>query len=119
MMLREMGFGKGGMIAEKAMMTHKFIISMDGNGATCGRVAIALKSNSALLKYNSRHVLYYFRHLIPWRHYIPIDKDSDVEDIIRMELDNPGLFRFVASEGREFAERYLAKDIRLSNTPQA
>ena len=108
-LIRDLGFGNGVRIDGRAQMLHKFIISMDGNGATCSRVVIALKSNSVLLKYNSPHLLYYFHHLIPWRHYIPIASDHEVEDIVQMELDNPGLFRFIASEGRAFAERYLTK----------
>jgi hypothetical protein len=108
-LLREMGYGSGEFVPWKVQMMNKFIISMDGNGATCSRVAVALKSNSALLKYNSPHLLYYFSHLIPWRHYIPIEADSDIDGIVRMERAEPGLFRYVADEGRRFAEHYLTK----------
>jgi len=109
-LLRKMGFGNGPRIPWKSQMAHKFIISMDGNGATCSRVVIALKSNSVLLKYNSPHRLYYFSHLIPWQHYIPIETDRAVESIVQMDLDCPGLFRFIADEGCAFAERYLTKE---------
>jgi hypothetical protein len=61
---------------------RKYIISMDGNGACCSRICLALKSNSILLKYNSSSQLYYYNHLGPWIHYIPISKDRDVLNIL-------------------------------------
>jgi hypothetical protein len=86
---------------------HKFIISVDGNGATCSRVVIALKSNSALLKYHSPHHLYYFKGLVPWLHYVPIVENNDIENIIKIERECPGAFASIAEEGRRFAETYI------------
>jgi hypothetical protein len=88
----------------------RFLISMDGNGATCSRVVRALRSQAVLLKYNSDHILYYFHGLQPWLHYIPIAHDSDVEDLIRREAASPGLYRGIAEAGRDFAARYLTRD---------
>lgn len=106
--LRDLGFG-GPPIPWSEQFGHKFIISVDGNGATCSRVVIALGSNSALLKYNSPHHLYYFRGLLPWRHYIPIGADGDIETVIRMERECPGVFTSIAEEGRHFAASYLTR----------
>jgi hypothetical protein len=101
--LRDLGFG-GPQIQWSEQFAHKFIISVDGNGATCSRVVIALKSYSVLLKYDSPHHLYYFRGLLAWRHYVPIRVDSDIENIIRMERKGPRAFASIAEEGRYFAE---------------
>jgi len=109
-LLREMGYGRGERVPWKLQMMNRFIISMDGNGATCSRVAIALKSNSVLLKYHSPHMLYYFSHLVPWKHYIPIAADGDIDGIVQMEKNDPGTFRFIADQGRAFAGRYLTKE---------
>jgi predicted O-methyltransferase YrrM len=106
--LRDLGFG-GPPIQWSEQFAHKFIISVDGNGATCSRVVIALKSNSVLLKYDSPHHLYYFRGLLPWRHYVPIRVDSDIEKIIRMERKGLCAFASIAEEGRSFAETYLTR----------
>lgn len=88
----------------------RYLISIDGNGATCSRVAIALRSNSALVKYNSAHMLYYFHGLQPWVHYVPIRLDVQVEELV----DNAGATfdrdRGIATRGSEFAERYLSPD---------
>ncbi len=86
----------------------RMIISMDGNGATCSRVAMALLSNSVLLKYESDHVLSYFAGLQPWVHYVPIAHDSDVEKVIEMEARDPEWFAQIAADGRLFAQTYLS-----------
>jgi FkbM family methyltransferase len=91
-------------------LQNRFILSMDGNGATCSRVAIALKSNSVLCKYYSPHELYYFALMIPWVHYIPVAEDADVEVILEMERKRPGRFKEVAENGSKFFREYLVRD---------
>jgi hypothetical protein len=107
---RAMGFGDGVHVPWTEQFRHRFIISMDGNGATCSRVALALMSNSVLVKYASPHQLYYFSGLQPWRHYLPVASDEEVLRIVRLERERPGLFEPVARAGREFAEQYLTRD---------
>lgn len=89
---------------------NRFLISIDGNGATCSRVAIALRSNSVLLKYASNHVLYYFDGLRPWVHTIPIERHADIETVIRQERATPGLFAGIAEQSKQFAHTYLTRD---------
>lgn len=88
---------------------YRFILSMDGNGATCSRVAIGLLSHAALMKYASPHQLYYFGAMVPWRHFIPIEQDEDVPAIVEAERRHPMMFAQVAEEGRAFARRYLGR----------
>ena len=108
-LLRSMGFGDGRHVIWREQLQYKFVLSMDGNGATCSRVVVALRSNSVLVKYASPYVLYYFSQLVPWFHYIPVAADADVERVVAMERGRPGLFDSVARQGRTFAERYLNK----------
>ena len=88
---------------------YRFVLSMDGNGATCSRVVIGLLSNSALVKYDSPHQLYYFGALVPWRHFIPVSRDEDVPPVVEAERRQPMIFAHVAEEGRNFARRYLGR----------
>ena len=105
------GLGLGGEpVPWHEQFRYKFIISMDGNGATCSRVAIALKSSSVLLKYDSPYELYYFSGLTPWVHYIPIRDDKDVEEIVDAEEREPGIFEPIAREGSEFFRSYLTRE---------
>jgi hypothetical protein len=93
----------------KEQLQRKFILSIEGNGATCSRVVITLLSNSVLLKYNSESILYYFEGMQPWVHYVPVTDDSDVENIIDLEASNPALFKESAEAGRRFAMTYLTR----------
>ncbi len=81
---------------------------MDGNGATCSRLALGLKSNCVVLKYNSLYELYYFSILNPWIHYIPIEKDEDILNIIEFEKNNPGVFEKISSNSKVFFDNYLS-----------
>ena len=88
----------------------RFLISMDGNGATCSRVAVALASNGVLLKYDSDDMLYYFDGLVPYVHYVPIAEDSDVLAVLAAERLEPGRYLPVAEAGRLFASQYLTRE---------
>ncbi len=109
-LLMELPYCGGPTLSWSEQRAEKFLISMDGNGATCSRVAVALKSNSVLLKYESPHVLYYFAGLAPWTHYVPIAKHEDVNAAVALERDEPGFFAPVAANGRSFAETYLTRE---------
>jgi hypothetical protein len=95
---------------------YRFIISIDGNGATCSRVAIALHSNAVLLRYSSDHQLFYFGGLQPWLHYVPVASDRDVEQVIALEQGAPELFRQIAENGRRFAKTYLTAGALIAYT---
>ena len=67
-MVRALGV-TGSPASWKDQFSYRYLLSMDGNGATCSRVAIALKSRSVLIKYASDFQLFYFDGLVPgpWR----------------------------------------------------
>lgn len=113
--LEGQGFG-GARIGWHEQFRHKFLISMDGNGAACSRVAIALRSNCVLLKYESPHELYYFTGLQPWVHYIPIQQDQDVVWAIEAERSRPGIFKHIADAGKKFAEDFLTRQRAMEYT---
>lgn len=86
---------------------HRFLISMDGNGAACSRLVKGLLSNSVVIKYASAHELYYFPALEAGRDYLLAEHDADVERFIAIEAATPGTFKPIAAAGRQFAQRYL------------
>ena len=96
-------------IERSEQLKFKYLISLDGNGATCSRVAIALRSNSVLLKYASPHQLFYFQDMLPWVHYVPIDRDSDVERIIEDGTRRPERYRRIARNGGRFFLQHLQR----------
>ena len=117
-LLREMGFGDGIRVSWSQQLRHRFIISMDGNGASCGRIVRGLLSNSVLLKYDSPHMLYYFSGLQPWLHYVPISCDEDVVRTVEIELRHPGFFADIAQAGQRFARSLLSRDSAILYTSE-
>lgn len=96
----------------QAQYRHRFVISMDGNGAPWSRHYLGLRGRSALLAYRSPNLLYYHRGLTPGRHFVSIHQDQDVERVVAMEQANPGMFRGVGEAGAAFAATYLTHAMR-------
>lgn len=106
--LRSQGLGEPPMNWDEAFR-HKFIISIDGNGATCSRLAFAIDSTSVLLKYASDNILYWTDLLKPDVHYIPIYRDEQILDIVRHEYENRERYLMMTDSAREFADQFLAR----------
>ena len=90
-------------------MRYRHLISIDGNGATCSRVAIALHGHSTLLKYESDYELFYFKGLEPWVHFVPITRDADVETVVADGTRDPARYARLAREGRRFFRAHLSR----------
>lgn len=94
----------------------RFLICVDGNGASCSRVYRALRSNSVPLKFESKHVLHYFNELAPYKEYLPVYDPSQVIDFLRTEQAQPGYFESIARNGQQFADRYLTREALTTYT---
>ena len=97
---------------------NKFIISMDGNGATCSRVFLALKSNSVLMKYASHHQLFYFPLLRAYEHFLPIYNPKDVLYFIKMEKQLTDTYRKINANAKHFFNDFLCMDSLIQYTAQ-
>ncbi|MCX7099439.1 MAG: glycosyl transferase family 90 [Methylococcales bacterium] len=113
--LKNLGFGDDIRISYQDQFKHKFIISMDGNGATCSRVALTLKHKSILLKYDSDSILFYFKKLVPFYHYIPIKQNCDIENIVTIE-NNHELFSYIIKNANDFYEKNLTENALIEYT---
>jgi len=80
---------------------NKFIISVDGNGPTCTRVAVTLLSNSVLLKYNSNWITYYHRALRAYVNYIPISTNEEVDGALVNMQKNYSYYEQVQNRASE------------------
>jgi hypothetical protein len=97
-------------VSWRSQFRNRFLISMDGNGAACSRLAIGLKSQGAVIKYGSPHLLFYFPKMAPGREYIAVSSEADIERVVETEQASPGSYRAVADAGRLFFMRYLERD---------
>jgi len=103
------GYGNRNIRTNDDIYSNRFVLSLDGNGATCSRVMNTLSSNSILLKHKSESILYYFYGLREWEHYIPINNFSEVNDIVRNFKDNPESLRRITYAANRFNELFLTK----------
>lgn len=108
-MILEMDLGKQ-RIPWSEQFRHMFLLSMDGNGATCSRVVAAMKSNSVLVKYKSNSVLYYFSGMQDRKHFVSIERDDQVEDLLDEFELNPVVFHDIAQRSKEFYDTFLVKE---------
>ena len=109
--IRSLGLGER-IVSWPEQFTYKFLLSLDGNGAACQRIAVALKSNAAVLKYRSRSVLHYFHGLIAGTHYVPIDGNEEVLDLVADKTEY-ARYEEIAADGRDFFKRYLNRQATI------
>ena len=89
----------------EAQLENRYLISVDGNGATCSRVVNALRSGSVLLKSDSPHRLFYFDGLRPFEHYVPVNDLNEVEAVIAdLESGRLSAAAITAAANRFFRE---------------
>jgi hypothetical protein len=100
----------------KTQFESKLLLSMDGNGATCSRVAVALGSNSVLVKYDSPHRLYYFDGLEPGVHYVGVADHGEVEAVLDDLAVHPERYAEIARRSKDFHDTYLSKAAILEYT---
>ena len=95
-------------VAWTEQLKHRFLLSVDGNGATCSRVVKSLRSQGVLVKFRSEQELYYFPLMQAGRHFLDVGEASQVRQILRTEAQEPGHHLAVATAGQAFAARYLS-----------
>jgi hypothetical protein len=88
-------------------LQHRFILSMDGNGAACSRLVKGLMCNGVVIKFDSPYELYYFPALRAGSDYLLAENEQDVERLVDIETAHPGTFKEVAVSGQQFAAQYL------------
>ena len=94
-------------VSWEEQLRHRFIISMDGNGAACSRLVKGLFSNSVVIKLESPYELYYFPVLRAGYDYILAEDEESIERIVDSEIDHVAEYRKIAISGQQFAAKYL------------
>ncbi len=103
-----------GPIAWEEQLKRRFVLSMDGNGATCSRVVRTLASNSVLIKVNSPQLLFYFHGLAPFEHFLPAAEVSEIETWIRLDKDERIDRAGLTARANSFAADFLTRDAALA-----
>lgn len=87
---------------------HKYLIELDGYVAGTPGCAWKLLSNCAVFKHDSPFILWYFRVMKPWVHYIPVKSDlSDVFEKLNWAKTHDEEAKQIAENGRRFAKENI------------
>jgi len=61
---------------EDEMLSHKYLLSIDGHSAAWKRPNMIMASNSVLFKTTTKYYEWFYDGLVPWVNYIPVRPDT-------------------------------------------
>lgn len=97
-----------GHISPSESCKYKYLIDIDGNGATFHRYQWILRSNCVPIKQEDGDVQWFHSGLQPYIHYVPYKKDcSNLVETISWLRENDDSAEAIAQAGRQFALQYL------------
>lgn len=105
----------------KSINSFKYLIDIDGNSNAWSSLFLKLLSDSVVLKVESEggYKQWYYDRLIPWQHYVPVNKDlSDLQEkLIWLRDNDQKAKKIVSSSQRMMAsitfESQLSETIEL------
>lgn len=116
----DMPFNLANKMNREEQMRYKYMIYVDGHVAAY-RMAWMLKIGAVILFIESanNYQLWYFEKLVPWVHYVPVDKDlNNLEERIRWCQDKDEECKVMANNAKKFYLEYLTMDGILSYMEQ-
>jgi hypothetical protein len=86
------------------------LIDIEGNGYS-GRLKYLLWSHRPVIIVDRPHKEYFYEHLIPWTHYIPVKRDlSDLVENTTWIFNNYLKALEIAEQAYDFSKKYLTRD---------
>jgi len=86
----------------------KYQINIDGNSCAWNSMFLKLKSNAVVFHVETDRQQWYYQHLVPWVHYIPVRSDlSDLYDKLQWAIDNDNLAKTIAHNGTSLTRRII------------
>ncbi len=90
----------------KLINSFKYLIDVDGNSSAWSSLFLKLLSGSVVFKVESvaGYRQWYYDRLIPWQHYVPVDKDLfDLQEKLIWLRDNDQEAQRIAKYSQDFA----------------
>lgn len=105
---KSLPFGLVKELTPEQQSEYKYIINVDGH-VSAFRLSLELNMGSVILLVDSPWKMWYKDMIKPYVHYVPVKGDlSDIIDIIQWCRDNDDKCEEIASNAREFYNRYLS-----------
>jgi len=106
-------------LSTEKLFSHKYHIWLDGNVASFSNSGWRFYTGGAVLKHDSPYIQWYYRDMLPWVHYVPIQKDlSDLLDILFYLKDHDDLAEQIGKNGLQFAREHIAREANLAYLQQ-
>lgn len=85
-----------------SFLHYRFMLDADGYSCAWMSFFLKLMSGSVVLKIDSPIEQWYYRDLVPWKHYIPLSKDlSDLDHVYNWLITHDSQAREIALEGEK------------------
>ena len=89
---------------------YSILIDVEGGGWSA-RLKFMLWSHRPLMLVDRPHKEYFFEHLVPWVHYIPVKRDmSDLVEKTQWCFDNYGKALAIAENAYNFSKQHLTRE---------
>lgn len=94
---------------EDQIRNWRFHLDIEGTGYS-GRLKLLLSSPRVVLIQSRPFEEFFFSELIPWVHYVPVERDfSDLVRNLEILRANPALETSIINNARQFADRHLTR----------
>lgn len=92
---------------------YQLLIDIDGNSNSWPGFFMKLGSGSCVLKVSSKYNFFqwYYRHLRPWKHYVPVENETaDLEEKVRYLIANETVAEEIATNSCDFVHTKTAEE---------
>lgn len=91
---------------------YKYLMDIDGNCAPAPRCQLLLHSNSVVFKSVTDSMLWFYRVLKRYKHFIPIKEDlSDLFSQLKWAKNNDGECQKISKQAQQLAADYLTQEM--------
>ncbi len=95
---------------EEQVKRWRYLIDIEGYGYSA-RLKIFLSSGRVTFIQDRSEKEWFFEHLKPWEHYVPISHDlSDLKVNFQKVNSNSNLENFIIENARQFSNKFLTRD---------
>ena len=98
------------MTFQQQVARWQYLIDFAGYGYSA-RTKLLLSSPRIVFIVDRPWKEWFYPHMAPWKHYIPVRRDlADLEENFQRVDSDPDMQVFIRTHQREFAQRYLTRD---------
>jgi hypothetical protein len=103
-------FGIANHVPHGDLIKYKYLINVDGNGCSWLRLPYIMYTGSVLFKQETKKKQWFYKHMIPYVHYVPVKKDfSDLAEKIVWAKNNDQLCKNISLNARKFFDDHLTR----------